>query len=157
MISNAVNSLGIQFVCQQIMLTMFIIIHTIIQPYSLKYSIANKLDTVIFSNLALINALTIYNYFGVFDVHDHTGVVTWIQLVLIYLPLMMMIVKVIMSLKHKWFICQLHPVSRDNMDNDNVYFLVKYALTKESENSALPADEENSSSFMEPSPHHKTF
>ncbi|XP_065888117.1 uncharacterized protein [Dysidea avara] len=159
--NNAADSLGFQYVCQQILLIFFIIIQTIVQPYSTMYNIANKLDTLIFCNLALINALTIYNYYSVLNVSDQTEVALWAQLVLIYIPLVGLIVKVILSLKYKWFVCRLQPESRDNMDNTNVYFLIesnRNMLAKEFENSTLPvAIKESNSSFIEPSPHHKTI
>ena len=62
-------------------------LHSFFQPYSEKYQFANKLDALIFMNLIVINALSVYNLYSVFDVQDESQGVIAFQMMLVYLPL----------------------------------------------------------------------
>lgn len=68
----------------------FLFVHSIFQPYDGKYAFANKLDAVIFMNLIVINALSVYNFYSVIDTQSesqaHPTLV--VQLVLVYWPLL---------------------------------------------------------------------
>ena len=81
-------SLMIQYCVQQCLLGFFLFVHSILQPYSDKFSFANKLDAVIFLNLIIINALSIFNFYSVIDIQSLSQGALIIQLILVYLPLL---------------------------------------------------------------------
>ena len=65
-----------------------LIIHSICQPY--KERVHNVIDILLLGNLALINGLTMYNFFTIESASDGESIVRitgWIQAVLIFLPL----------------------------------------------------------------------
>ena len=75
-------------------------IHTICQPYIKR--VHNIIDTRLFANLVLINSLSFFNYYrtrGQRDIEEGTTVLpATMQLVLIYLPMVVMCVYLIMIL-----------------------------------------------------------
>ena len=81
-------SLMIQYCVQQCLLGIFLFINSILQPYSDNYSFANKLDAVIFLNLIIINALSIFNFYSVIDIQSPSQGALIVQLILVYLPLL---------------------------------------------------------------------
>jgi len=80
-------TLQIQYTVQQCLLGGFLFLHSLFQPYGERYRFANKLDALIFMNLIVINALSVYKLYSVFDVQGESHAVTVIQMVLVYLPL----------------------------------------------------------------------
>ena len=82
-------SLMIQYCVQQCLLGFFLFFHSILQPYSDEmFAFANKLDAVIFMNLTIINALSVYNFYSVIDIQSPSQGALVIQLLLVYLPLL---------------------------------------------------------------------
>ena len=76
--------LGLLFVC-------IVALHAICQPYVKKWH--NLLDTVLFTNMVIINIITMIHYYGsrvAAGNTDYIKVTGWIQLLLIYIPLMYM-------------------------------------------------------------------
>ena len=89
-------SLMIQYCVQQCLLGFFLFFHSILQPYSEEmFAFANKLDAVIFMNLNVINALSVYNFYSVIDIQSPSHVALVIQLLLVYLPLLYIPLRVI--------------------------------------------------------------
>ena len=67
----------------------FLFVHSILQPYSDEmFAFANKLDAVIFINLIVINALSVYNFYSVIDIQSPSQGALVVQLLLVYLPLL---------------------------------------------------------------------
>ena len=81
-------SLEIQYCVQQCVLIFMLLVHSLSQPYDEKYSFANKFDALIFCNLNLINALAVYNYYGVVDVQGESNTALGFLLLFVYLPLL---------------------------------------------------------------------
>jgi len=83
-------SLMIQYCVQQCLFGAFLFMHSIFQPYGGKYAFANKLDAMIFMNLNIINALSVYNFYSVVDIQSESQAkpTLIVQLVLVYLPLL---------------------------------------------------------------------
>lgn len=81
-------SLMIQYCVQQCLLGFFLFVHSIFQPYNENFAFANILDALIFMNLIVINALSIYNFYSVIDIQSPSQAALVIQLLLVYLPLL---------------------------------------------------------------------
>ena len=92
-------TLQIQYAVQQCLLGGFLFLHSLFQPYSEKYRFSNKLDALIFMNLIVINALSVYNLYSVFDVQSESQAVIAIQMVLVYLPLAYVLFRFVWWLK----------------------------------------------------------
>ena len=77
----------------EIQLIVILVLHSLAHPYKKQWH--NALDTLIFANLAIINGMTLYNFSYAADMHNRDqniiDVVSSIQLVLIYLPMMYMV------------------------------------------------------------------
>ncbi len=75
----------IQFMMQQILLTIVIIVISVFQPY--KNHFYNVVDSIMFGNLAMINIFTIYQTY--LDVANFplSGPCFYIQIILVFLPL----------------------------------------------------------------------
>ena len=75
------------FILIEVVFIAMLVIHVLVQPYSCRWH--NIIDCCMFADLAIINGLTIFNYsFQSYD--SEKGLVeanTWIQIVLLYLPL----------------------------------------------------------------------
>ena len=85
----------------EIELILFLSIHALAQPYERRWH--NIIDSLVFTNLAAINGLTLHNYVRASSPssmsYKHAiDIVSSIQLVLIYLPLVYMIGYVTCSL-----------------------------------------------------------
>jgi len=93
------TTLQIQYAVQQCLLGGFLFLHSLFQPYNERYQFANKLDALIFMNLIVINALSVYNLYSVFDVQGESGEVIAIQMVLVYLPLVYVLFRFVWWLK----------------------------------------------------------
>ena len=78
----------------EVELILFLSFHALAQPYEKRWH--NILDNLFFTNLAIINGLTLYNYTRVSDpfgpnYQRNIDIVSSIQLVLIYLPMVYMV------------------------------------------------------------------
>ena len=82
-----------QFIVQQIICTIFIVLVALCQPYTEDKKIFNYIDTLIFTNLALLNALSLYLYIfsQAYPEERLPTLVFVIQYVLLFLPLLYMI------------------------------------------------------------------
>ena len=75
-----------------IILIVMLTVHTICQPYVKR--VHNVLDALLFANLMLINSLSFYNYHKTISHENNTDTITVIQLILIYLPMVVMVVHI---------------------------------------------------------------
>ena len=107
--------LQIQYCIQQCILVIILFIHSILQPYSDKYKLANITDALIFLNLNCINALSVYNFYSVIDIQNELQAAIAVQLVLIYLPLFYIPFRFIW-----WF--KKTCCNRENDDNNDEQF-----------------------------------
>ena len=78
----------------EVELILFLSFHALAQPYEKRWH--NILDNLLFTNLAIINGMTLYNYTRVSDpfgpnYQRNIDIVSSIQLVLIYLPMVYMV------------------------------------------------------------------
>ena len=78
----------------EVELILFLSFHALAQPYEKSWH--NILDNLLFTNLAVINGMTLYNYTRASDpfgpnYQRNIDVVSSIQLVLIYLPMIYMV------------------------------------------------------------------
>lgn len=94
------------YFCLEVFLVTALALNAILQPY--KNSWHNTIDSLIFTNLAIINAISLYNYQKINEGKDNMNfvktaltVTTIFQLVLIYLPLVFVFVHC-SSLLAKW-------------------------------------------------------
>ena len=92
-------SLTLQYSVQQGLLGIFLFLHSVFQPYGNMFASANILDSLIFLNLILINAVSVYNFYSLIDIQGESQFAVGIQLLLIYLPLIYVLVRFIWWLK----------------------------------------------------------
>ena len=98
---SIVTSFTQLYTLMEIELILFLSFHALAQPYERRWH--NILDGLLLTNLAAINGLTLYNYtkksdpFGSIDQFT-TAIISSIQLVLIYLPMIYMVGYVICRL-----------------------------------------------------------
>ena len=85
------------YFCVEVFLIMALALNATLQPYKNKWH--NVTDSLIFTNLAIINAISLYNYQIINEGKDNLKTVTTavtitttIQLILIYLPLLYIVV-----------------------------------------------------------------
>ena len=85
------------YFCVEVFLIMALALNATLQPYKNKWH--NVTDSLIFTNLAIINAISLYNYQKINEGKDNLKTVTTaititttIQLILIYLPLLYIVV-----------------------------------------------------------------
>ena len=93
------TSLTFQYSFQQGLLGFFLLCHSLCQPYGKLFSSANILDALIFFNLSLINAVSVYNYYSVIDIQGESRLAVGLQLMLIYLPLLYVFYRFIVWLR----------------------------------------------------------
>jgi len=93
------TSLTFQYSFQQGLLGSFLLLYSIFQPYGKLFSSANILDALIFFNLSLINAVSVYNYYSVIDIQGESRLAVRLQLILIYLPLIYVLYRFIIWLR----------------------------------------------------------
>lgn len=87
------NTLVIFYTWVELKLIVILALHSVIQPYKVKWH--NIIDSLIFANLAIINGITLFNYFKVINASSKGGeteknviMFSVIQTVLIYVPIM---------------------------------------------------------------------
>ena len=93
MMNMGINYLQDSFIVLEVQLIFMLILHAVCQPY--KKRAHNIVDTLLFGNLALINAITMYNFYNVNSKLDYSvrvDVTTWIQTVLIFMPLFVTVI-----------------------------------------------------------------
>ena len=103
----ATNSWFKQSILQQITCIVFVVLIALCQPYSNEKKVFNYIDMLIFANLALLNALSLYLY--IFS-QAYTGEslptsVFVIQYVFLFLPLFYMIAYILYYPCHNWINC----------------------------------------------------
>ena len=91
------TSFTLTYTIIEIELILFLSFHALAQPYVKQWH--NILDTLLFTNLAVINALSLYSYTR--QPVDHQKVISSIKLVLIFLPIVYMVGYVIFCLLPK--------------------------------------------------------
>jgi len=74
------------------------------------FTSANILDALIFFNLILINAISVYNYYSVADIQGESHLAVGIQLALIYLPVFYALLR---------FVRWLNSCSKTHPQNNN--------------------------------------
>ncbi len=91
MFNAVINYLQDCFFILEIQLVVMLVLHSVCQPY--KERLHNVIDTLLFGNLAIINAITYYNFStAASDVTASSiSVTTWVQTVLIFLPMPFML------------------------------------------------------------------
>lgn len=80
-------------------LLVILLLHSVCQPYKERRN--NLIDSALFINLAIINSLTIYNYTQL--TYNNASLVTalsWMQAILILLPLVVMVMCVLWKALH---------------------------------------------------------
>ena len=88
----------------EIILLLILLLHAICQPY--KKRLHNIIDALLFTNLAVMNGITLYNYSNVnsdLDMSYNIHVSSWIQAILIVTPL----VVTLMYLVVKFLFCKI--------------------------------------------------
>ena len=88
-INMGINNLQDSFIILEAQLAFMLILHAICQPY--KKRVHNIIDTLLFSNLIFINAITMYNFYNINSKLEHSTRVsfaTCVQTVLMLLPLL---------------------------------------------------------------------
>ena len=105
------------YILTEIALIILIGVHAIVQPYQQKWH--NTLDILLFINLALINGITIYIYTGniIWDAAADTKVFQWVQILLIYLPILCVAGRVIVGKVRS--LCQSFNKETDYVDIDD--------------------------------------
>ena len=104
------NTLVIFYTVVEFQLVIILTIHAIVQPY--KKTLHNVIDSLIFSNLAIINGITLYNYITVIASYGNTNTKAIItgtasmQALLIYFPLIVMAACLLMAIV-KWMKARL--------------------------------------------------
>ena len=85
----------------EVQLVVMLVLHSICQPY--KYRLHNVIDTLLFGNLAIINAFTYYNYSTTIlsDAPSSISIIIWVQTALIILPMPLMLLYLVLSLKKR--------------------------------------------------------
>ena len=101
------NSWFKQSIIQQITFIVFVVLIALCQPYTSEKKIFNYVDTLIFANLALLNALSLYFYifFQTYTGEPLPTSVFVIQYILLFLPLLYMITYIFYYLSspcHNW-------------------------------------------------------
>ena len=88
----------------EIILLLSLLLHAICQPY--KKRLHNIIDALLFTNLAVVNSITLYNYSNVksdLDTSYNIHISSWIQAILIVTPL----VVALMYLVVKFILCKI--------------------------------------------------
>ena len=86
------NTLVIFYTWVELKLIVILALHSVVQPYKVKWH--NIIDSLIFANLAIINGITLFNYFKVVNAsakgeqkEKNVTMFSVIQTVLIYIPI----------------------------------------------------------------------
>ena len=101
------NSWFKQSIVQQITCIVFVVLIALCQPYTKEKKVFNYIDTLMFANLALLNALSLYLYifFQTYSGKPLPIPVFVIQYILLFLPLLYMIAYILYYLSspcHNW-------------------------------------------------------
>ena len=103
--STFLPNLFYMYVIIEVELTVILALHAVVQPY--KNSTHNKIDSMIFANLAIINGLSLINYYissqGSITNGEAVQASIYIQLILIYLPLLCIIMYLFMKVAHHMY------------------------------------------------------
>ena len=97
-----------QYIVQQIACIVMVILVAICQPYNKKNNFFNYVDLLIFSNLAILNALTLHIYVYIKTNPTMKPPVSSfaVQYILVYLPLIYICIYVL------WYLCKQNPCTQ---------------------------------------------
>lgn len=97
-----------------VLLSFMLILHALCQPY--KKQLHNNIDTLLFGNLAMINAITAHNYSD--STFAYTSGYIWIQIILIFMPLLIVLICLFAKCLSQVCICNRlqRPVSESSQD-----------------------------------------
>ena len=137
-VNASTPSYAVFFTVVEILLLCVLALHAFCQPYTAK--LHNIVDTLLFTNLAIINAISFANYYRNqnFDGRAYeirfVNMFVGIQLILIYLPLFSMIVYILVSVyKHQRnkqglnYSCD-RPLTTEKIPSGKVYYRLKSLL-----------------------------
>ena len=109
-----------QFIVQQIACTVFVVVFVLCWPYREEKWLFNYVDFLMLTNLAIVNALSLYLF--AFSRNNHglalPGSAFWVQYILVLLPLIYVVIYVV------W--CLLTPSQKEKISQ----FFIKYANLK---------------------------
>ena len=134
-----VSSYGIFYTLVEVSLVLILALHAICQPYTKR--IHNIIDTLLFADLAIINAISFANYY-VSQTSRHMQTIEGfavVQLVLIYLPFVTVVVCILV------FTCKLFHWGRreeENMANGQNSFSLKAVVHHSHSSVRITPDEE---------------
>jgi len=88
-ISSQTTSIESQYLGQSVFYTIILLLHCLCQPYKKRW--LNIIDGLIFGNMIIINSLSVYRYYWYTANLSKSPDIFWIQLLLIYLPLVCLV------------------------------------------------------------------
>ena len=116
-ISSLSKSLTLFYTVIEVQLICMLVIHALAQPYEKRWH--NAVDILTFADLALINGITIFNYFYTRETgfQHRVNIASSVQLLLIYLPMVYLVVYIISRLfsKMKAYFKRKH--TRESIDD----------------------------------------
>ena len=114
-ISSLTISTENQFLAQSIFYTFILMVHCLCQPY--RKRLYNMIDGLIFTNMIIINSLSAYRYYWYSTNLSKSTVVFWIQLIMIYLPVLCLVSVVLYKMIRRsgCFNCNNHELEEDTL------------------------------------------
>ena len=103
-ISSQSPSTENQYMAQSVFYTGVLVLHCLCQPY--KSRSHNIIDGLIFANMIIINSLSAYRYYWYATNLSKTIQVFWIQLTLIFLPVICLIAVIVYKVIHRSGCCK---------------------------------------------------
>ena len=98
-ISMTFPRLEFAYILLEVLLLSMLILHAVCQPY--KKRLHNIIDALLFGNLAVINAITMYNFSTLRSVIPlDVSITSWIQIILIFFPLLIMLIYLALKIPH---------------------------------------------------------
>ena len=129
-INMGINNLQDSFILLEAQLVFMLILHAICQPY--KKRAHNVIDALLFGNLILINAITMYNFYNINSKLEHSRRVsfaTCVQTVLMLLPLLILVI-FLMAKIISILCCKKMSDSTKERDDLNQSLLVSYGSNR---------------------------
>lgn len=97
------SDLNNYYIVVQVQFTVILMAHALCQPY--KKSWHNMLDTLLFTNLSVVNALSLFNFIQTRDItasHTKVNTASTVQVVCLYLPLVYIVVYTVGNVINKF-------------------------------------------------------
>jgi hypothetical protein len=122
-IYTTASSLGIAYVVTEIFLILMLAIHAFSQPYEKR--VHNMVDTILFTDLLLINSITCINYF-LFQTQEikytleKVAITAKIQATLIYLPFTAMVIYILLHSAKRFYSFWYTKCIRYRLEEQNV-------------------------------------